>query len=208
MPYDDLDPILYGRDGTGYDGRGGKYEPTGYETITEIQESPECKNVHRLIGSLVENPQGVTYDKLVERVHEAQQTYHILDITHYREKEWNEADVRERKIYLKMIEYYYEKRSVGVCFLCGEKLFDNVLRQLCGFDLHHVDPSGKEHNPSRSKYLDLDQGRTERRKCVPLCKKCHIRVHNVDDDEKAFNDKFNKSYELDDDTTVVVCSSS
>ncbi len=59
------------------------------------------------------------------------------------------------------------KASFG-CKLCSEK------NPVC-LDMHHIDPSTKDKDPSRSGKFETFL--KEAAKCVVLCRNCHAKVH-------------------------------
>lgn len=61
------------------------------------------------------------------------------------------------------------KRYCG-CQICEEK-------EPCALDLHHLDPSGKDANPSSLVTYSTNTMKTEIRKCIVLCANCHRKVH-------------------------------
>jgi hypothetical protein len=58
----------------------------------------------------------------------------------------------------------------GQCALCG---YD---RTLAALEFHHLDPSTKRIEVSRSVGLSMDAIRDEARKCILLCSNCHAEV--------------------------------
>lgn len=67
----------------------------------------------------------------------------------------------------KFVQRY--KRIVG-CKLCTEN-------EPAALDLHHLDPSVKEGNPSEFYGHSRSTLKSELRKCVVLCANCHRKVH-------------------------------
>lgn len=74
---------------------------------------------------------------------------------------------RVRKENRTLLQRY--KRFCG-CKVCLEK------EPAC-LDLHHVDPSEKEENPSQMVSFSRTRLKKEIRKCVVLCANCHRKVH-------------------------------
>lgn len=58
---------------------------------------------------------------------------------------------------------------------CGCRLCDEV--EAIALDLHHLDPSEKDLNPSSAISYSTDTLKREIRKCVVLCANCHRKVH-------------------------------
>lgn len=58
---------------------------------------------------------------------------------------------------------------------CGCSLCDE--REPVALDLHHVDPAGKDENPSSLVTYSTDTMKKEIRKCIVLCSNCHRKVH-------------------------------
>ena len=56
------------------------------------------------------------------------------------------------------------------CSLCDEK-------ESVALDLHHLDSSSKDMNPSSAVHYSLQRLREEIRKCIVLCANCHRKVH-------------------------------
>ena len=199
-PYDKLDENLHGRcdDGTEYDQTG-----NGILVFSDIQKTSECQNLHQAIKNLLSsNFMSLAYQKLAANINQVQR-FNMLDITHFREDDWNDCnDRKKRQRMLKEIEYYYERRSIGQCFMCLQNFVNAPLREFCSLEGHHVDPEGKDHAPSNYGHYSLENGRLERRKCVPLCAGCHRKVHNVDSYSDTFGEKFYNKYVLNDDGVV------
>lgn len=61
------------------------------------------------------------------------------------------------------------KRMCG-CKLCPE-------REPVALDLHHLDPKGKDKNPSQLVSGSREKLKKEIRKCIVLCSNCHRKVH-------------------------------
>ena len=61
------------------------------------------------------------------------------------------------------------KRFCG-CVICNEK--ESIV-----LDLHHLDPSKKDANPSSLVSGSRERLKDEIRKCVVLCSNCHRKVH-------------------------------
>lgn len=76
----------------------------------------------------------------------------------------NNYQVKKRKL----IQRY---KSMCGCKICGIKFAECL-------DLHHVDPSTKEYEPSNMCSLSMDKIRAEIRKCVVLCSNHHRMVHS------------------------------
>ena len=74
---------------------------------------------------------------------------------------------RVRNKALTLVSRY--KRFCG-CKICGEK-------EPIALDLHHLDPSVKEDNPSSMIGGSIERLKAEVRKCVVLCANCHRKVH-------------------------------
>ena len=160
---------------------------------SDVQESDECKDVHRVIDELMAGEKDdIEYDELESRL--KVQRFNIRDISLFDSDEWKKADSSKRGVFVKQIEYYFEKRSTGGCFLCKTPFHHLATKKLCGLDGHHVDEESKDHNPAQSTKLSLEEGRFERSKCCPLCKDCHRGVHNVQLKSEQFDKMYDKSY--------------
>ena len=61
------------------------------------------------------------------------------------------------------------KRYCG-CVVCNEK-------EPVALDLHHLDPSEKDGDPSNMVLLSRETLKKEVRKCIVLCANCHRKVH-------------------------------
>ena len=68
-------------------------------------------------------------------------------------------------------EFIRRYKSYCCCAHCGEK--DWVV-----LDLHHVDPEGKDANPSALMGGSREKIKEEIRKCIVLCSNCHRREHH------------------------------
>lgn len=68
---------------------------------------------------------------------------------------------------LKLMRRY---KALCGCLVCRE-------REPVALDLHHLDPSQKDHNPSKVVCYSTETMKKEIRKCVVLCANCHRKVH-------------------------------
>jgi hypothetical protein len=57
------------------------------------------------------------------------------------------------------------------CEICGYSRCAQAL------DFHHLDSSKKDYAPTRLSYKSLVRFHEEIKKCVLLCKNCHVEVH-------------------------------
>lgn len=94
------------------------------------------------------------------------------DSAKYRECPERHAAVSARRNALKgwnrrLMQRY---KSWCGCRLCGEKAY-------VALDLHHVDMTTKEENPSKLVAHTTKRLKAEIRKCVVLCATCHRKVH-------------------------------
>lgn len=91
---------------------------------------------------------------------------------HYASSEKRRNDVRSRNELSRQRKRDFVRRykSFCGCRICGEKDFVVL-------DLHHVDPSEKDGNPSTYTMYSMIRLKSEIRKCVVLCANCHRRVH-------------------------------
>ena len=95
------------------------------------------------------------------------------------------SDVANKKTRVKHTDRYLEYRNsykqklnekvdkfkiARGCTCCGENSHPHVL------DLHHLDPTEKEGDPSMMK-SSWDRWLAEASKCVVLCANCHRKVH-------------------------------
>lgn len=96
----------------------------------------------------------------------------IQNHEHYRSSDKRRKDVRDRNEVArkKKRDLVRRYKSFCGCRVCGEKDFVVL-------DLHHLDPSQKEGDPSKFYMQSLKRLRDEIRKCAVLCSNCHRRVH-------------------------------
>jgi hypothetical protein len=102
-----------------------------------------------------------------------------------RRKQWY-ADNRTRRQQLANERNQSRKQELVNRF--GNKCFDcNSGFPICVYDFHHLDPSGKDMNPSAAMTLSEQKREKELAKCVMLCANCH-RIRHFDrkvEDENA-----------------------
>lgn len=72
----------------------------------------------------------------------------------------------------------------------------------CGYDknakaleLHHLDPTVKQYNPSNLSNVSLDKAKKEIDKCILLCSNCHREEHQKIDDRISLENNF-KDFQL------------
>jgi len=68
----------------------------------------------------------------------------------------------------KILQFIQIYKSENGCLKCGEK-------EPCCLDLHHVDPTSKEFEPSQA--TSITKFVEESKKCVVLCANCHRKLH-------------------------------
>lgn len=115
------------------------------------------------------NKNSVKSDGLQTRCRECQKTQNNQGYL-YNENRRNSiktANAVNRAYNVKMMRRY--KASIG-CVICGE-------REPVALDLHHVDPLGKDANPSSLVTYSTNTLKAEIRKCTVLCSNCHRKVH-------------------------------
>ncbi len=61
-------------------------------------------------------------------------------------------------------------RAICGCSKCGEKRFWVI-------DYHHIVPKTKDHPVTYYKTYTLEKLKAELRKCIPLCRNCHMDFH-------------------------------
>jgi len=80
-----------------------------------------------------------------------------------------EAARRQRKNERDRVnEFRRDYKSSRGCFFCPETTY------VC-LDLHHLDPSKKDINPSKA--MSRDQFLEEASKCIVVCSNCHRKLH-------------------------------
>lgn len=77
--------------------------------------------------------------------------------------------------YMKIVKNFYGSLS---CKLCG---YD---KNFAALDLHHVDPSAKEHQVSVMRNHSEEVIIKELEKCILICSNCHRELHFTDWGEK------------------------
>lgn len=95
------------------------------------------------------------------------------NVTSYANSEVRRAKVKETRTNKKKANKCLVDRYKRMCKCkhCGEA--DPIV-----LDLHHIDPKGKDANPSTLLGGSLDILREEIRKCMVLCSNCHRREHH------------------------------
>lgn len=91
---------------------------------------------------------------------------HYATNTDYRSRRNDGKKARAAKS-RKLLQRY---KSFCGCKVCGEK--EPVV-----LDLHHLDPSSKELEVSKTVNYSRERLKKEVRKCVVLCSNCHRKVH-------------------------------
>lgn len=86
----------------------------------------------------------------------------------HRKRLQESANERNRSRKLKAIEYFGNQ-----CLDCG------LSYHPCVYQFHHLDPNGKDVNPSAAMKGDESKMWKELKKCVMLCANCHMVRHHV-----------------------------
>lgn len=84
-----------------------------------------------------------------------------------REKQINRATANVKKV----VDQYRDWKSQQHCLVCGEDSPECL-------DLHHLDPSVKDLNPSAAKFYGRKKLNEEIKKCVIVCANCHRKIHS------------------------------
>lgn len=108
-------------------------------------------------------------DGLSGNCKECQKAYNA---THYKKTPEKLAYLRERSknIYEKQKAFVRRYKKYCGCLVCQEK--EPVV-----LDLHHLNPSEKDADPSALYAKSRKRLKAEIRKCVVLCSNCHRKVH-------------------------------
>lgn len=79
-----------------------------------------------------------------------------------------------------------QKNKYSRYYSIMQKVFGTVQCEICGYDrvlhaleLHHLDPSEKELEPSQMKSFQEDTIVQEMKKCQLLCANCHREAHYI-----------------------------
>ena len=171
-----------------------------------VQDSKKGREVHALIDKLVANINDDNADDAVyvtTCVEEAT-GYNRMDLADFENKEYDDAKPSDKINFLKMIEYYFERREAGGCFMsCCDKRFRNKPRKdFCWFDGHHASSDSKEDEPSRYRNMSVEKARLERRRCVPLCRPCHMEVHHTPGKDNEFMTELKNEHTVGDDGQI------
>lgn len=96
----------------------------------------------------------------------------IIDAESYRKSPERRAVIRQQAKLRKENNRRFISRykSFCKCASCGES-------EPAALDLHHLDASEKDHDPSTMLGFSLENIKKEIRKCVVLCANCHRKVH-------------------------------
>ncbi len=143
----------------------------------EAQDSNECKKALACIQSLCENRSTHSFEHICT-VFEIQTDFFYKDCFLFTEDCWDNATSSTRKVMLHRIYLIVEKRMTGGCLLCKTIFCNLPARELMGIDLHHIEWVTKEFNPSEGVTKSFSESLSENRKCGPLCRLCHLMVHN------------------------------
>ena len=192
------------------------YRKEGYSDVVKVvpfsvvQDSDKGREVHALIDKLVaniNNDSEKTYkaDYVTKLVEEAT-GYDRRDLADFENKKYDDATKSEKIDFLKMIEYYFERREAGGCFMpCCTRLFRNSPRKdFCWFDGHHAKDDSKEDSPSQYRKMSVEQARLERRRCVPLCRPCHMEVHHTPGKDDEFKTELEKEHTVESDGQISI----
>jgi hypothetical protein len=90
-------------------------------------------------------------------------------------EDWRQRNLQKRKtqsaalVRATQIKFNEWRQNKG-CLCCGENT------PVC-LDLHHLDPSMKEGNPSKFVKYGWKRLMEEAEKCVVVCRNCHAKIH-------------------------------
>lgn len=118
--------------------------------------------------------------KLLEEYHPNKQcssgvTGTCRDCEWVRRKQWY-ADNRQRR--QEAANLRNKKRKLELVNGFGNKCLDcNNTYPICVYQFHHLDPLGKDMNPSAAIAMSKENRERELSKCVMLCANCHMIRH-------------------------------
>eukprot|EP00984_Skeletonema_dohrnii_P036163 scaffold36821_cov161-Skeletonema_dohrnii-CCMP3373.AAC.1 len=162
----------------------------------EAQQDTTCKEALACIQSLCEDASSHTF-KHVTKTFEANTAFYYKDCFLFKKDLWDCAGASLRGEMLHRVYLQVEKRMCGACLLCNEKFCNLPGRELGGTDLHHVDWNSKSLNPSEGSKKSFDESLRENRKLAPLCKPCHLKVHNQPGENDRFMSILGSKYVVD-----------
>ena len=167
--------------------------------IVAVQQSVEGRQVLNCIEGLKTNVASRSFADISRTLSE-QTLIHSNDAFGFNESTWNNANASTRIQMLSRAYFSAEKRMAGGCMLCGEIHCNLTVRDQRGGDLHHVEESEKNWDPSTGVNKPVAEALQENRKTCLLCKKCHVLVHHRVRSNEAFMDKLLSKYCVDEST--------
>ena len=90
--------------------------------------------------------------------------------TRWRQANGDKHECAKARRYAATKQLVVEYKSSRGCIVCG------VTEPVC-LDMHHLDPSQKETDPSNLIHCSYSRWLKEAEKCVVVCKNCHAMVH-------------------------------
>ena len=166
----------------------GKPADDDYRLFCAVQVTPKCKELHDLMNGFVCRLDTLTGKEVTDWVEEITK-YKCVDLAIFNEDEFDKLPNYKKEILLKKIEYNFERRETGGCFLCKKDFLTRALRDFGALHGHHISEENKEFNPSECVNMSWEAGRLERKKCCPLCVECHLLVHHNKKKAAQFNDE-------------------
>lgn len=151
----------------------------------EVEQTKEFRRVLRCIESLSKTPLSLSFDDVCNGF-ENSTDFFAKDCFYFTKARWDSANSQTRLDMLHRALLSVQKRMCGRCLQCGEKFWHRPGRELVGIDMHHIKWDSKLFNPSEGAQKSFGESLGENRKCGPLCRTCHLKVHN----KPGENDRF------------------
>ena len=172
----------------------------------EVEMTEEFQRALLCIESLSSTPSSHSFE-VICNVFENSTDFLSKDCFLFTKARWDCADSGTRKKMLHRTLLLVQKRMCGECLSCNKKFCHLPGRELADIDLHHIDWDSKLFNPSDGVLKSIHESLLENRKCGPLCRLCHLKVHH----KPGENDRFvsmlgSKGYIIDSETGAMLRS--
>ena len=151
----------------------------------EVEQTTEFRRVRCCIETLSKNPSSLSFEDVYNGF-ENSTDFFAKDCFYFTKDRWDSADSSTREVMLHRVVITVQKRMCKECLQCGEQFWNRPGRELVAMDLHHILWDSKLFNPSEGAKKSIVESLGENRKCGPLCRGCHMKIHHKPGENERF----------------------
>ena len=151
----------------------------------EVEQTKEFRKVLRCIETLSKATSSLSFEDVYNGF-ENSTDFFAKDCFYFTKDRWDSADSSTREVMLHRVVTTVQKRMCKECLQCGKQFWNRPGRELIAMDLHHILWDSKLFNPSEGALKSIVESLGENRKCGPLCRGCHMKIHHKPGENERF----------------------